>query len=755
VKGRKQALLTTTVHDRSFSMPMNSIATQIDKVIALRSESAKRIQPIAAKLSESNDCLEGVVRFVAEHGDRFDGGTKAVLTAFSTEAKTLQGRVREHEATLTRLLVRFGRPTLNIGVAGTAKQGKSTLLQSLSGLSDKVIPSGSGDHCTGAACVITNAEGPVRARITFHTERSFLHEVVQPFRDGLGLTFDLGSLDAFKRAVLPDKKSPGEPGYLDQACLGRLREMQVAVEDFRGNLGKPETEIGENEIRNYVAQEDSSGKRIHAWQAVREANVLCPFPQKDLGKITLLDTPGLGNFIYGADRRLMETIAERFDVVLLVRRPDPLSEAVLESDVKFFALVGDAIPDLKPADWCFLVLNDVGNNRQRFDGFLKNLLELANARTKEVFKLSCKDAGETQNMFQKLVESLARDIQGMDGHYAKCRLAPISELGADIHSFAVRAAKVLPAEIRALDSNLFNTLFGKVWEGMSHALNCLLAEYREQRGKPDPGFSAELKRVCENLEQGPGLPDKEQVIRESAADGLGAWHENRMHLLRNQMCSAFLASDASLNARFDELRSKVRNILATETGGQLSSLIPESDARTWWVEMEKKWADFHDSEAIQRDIRIFSEAGLKIRGFMLPRIRGCMDVLDRDSPEAAPFMLPAGAKAEESIARLTAAWQAASYRVGGEMHQFEEEASDALFAELETFVDAILRSGGPKRMEKRWASFYQEYRGEVWPDKFSELERTMRLRNEWKQCTHKLTAAGIELQSISTTNTPA
>ncbi len=737
-------------------MPMNSIATQIDKVIALRSESAKRIQPIAAKLSESNDCLESVVRFVAEHGDRFDGGTKSVLAALSTEATTLQDRVREHGETLVRLLARFKRPTLNIGVAGIARQGKSTLLQSLSGLSDKVIPSGSGDHCTGVPCVITNAEGPVRARITFHTERSFLHEVVQPFREELGLTFDLGSLDAFQSAVLPDEKSPGDPGFgLNQGCLKRLREMHAAVKDFREHLGKPETEIGENEIRNYVAQEESPGKKIHAWRAVKEANVLCPFPQKELGRITLLDTPGLGDFNSGAERRLMETIAERFDVVLLVRKPDPNSTNVLKEDFTFFALVGEAISDLNPADWCFLVLNDNGNNRQQFDGFLKNLHKDVNARTKEVFELSCKDAAETQKMFQKLVESLARDIQGMDGHYAECRLAPISELGADIHSFAVRAAKVLPAEIRALDSNLFNTLFGKVWEGLSHALNCLLAEYREQRGKPDPGFSAELKRVCKNLEQGPGLPDKEQVIRESAADGLGAWHENRMHLLRNQMCSAFLASDASLNARFDELRDKVRNILATETGGRLSSLIPESDARTWWAEMEKKWADFHDSEAIQRDIRVFSEAGLKIRGFMLPRIRVCMDVLDRDSPEAAPFMLPAGAKAEESIARLTAAWQAASYRVGGVMQQFEEEASDALFAELETFVDAILRSGGPKRMEKRWASFYQEYRGEVWPDKFSELERTMRLRNEWKQCTDKLTAAGIELQAISTTNTPA
>ena len=738
---------------------MNSISTQIDRVIALRGESAKRIQPIAAKLQESNDCLEGVVRFVAEHGDRFDGGTKSVLTALSTEAKTLQDRVREHGATLDRLLTRFRRPTLNIGVAGTAKQGKSTLLQSLTGLSDKVIPSGSGDHCTGAPCVITNAEGPVRARITFHTERSFLHEVVQPFREELKLTFDVGSLDAFKDAALPDPKSPGDKGYgLNEVCLKRLRNLQAALKDFRGNLGKGETEIGEDDIRKHVAQDDGSGKsdgseRIHTWQAVKLANVLCPFPQKDLGKITLLDTPGLGDFISGAERRLMETIAEQFDVVLLVRKPDSHATNVLPQDVKFFALVGDAIPDLNPADWCYLVLNDVGNNRQQFDGFLKNLHKDANARTKEVFELSCKDAGETQRMFQKLVESLAGNIQEMDRHYAECRLAPVRELGAAIQSFAERAAKVLPAGVRALDQNLFNGLFGKVWERMSHELEQLLKKYRDQRGQPDPEFSNNLAEVDRKLGEGPWLPPVEQVEREMNAIGEIDWHLEKMRHLRNQMCGAFLALDDNLTARFDELRDRVRDILAGENGGRLGTLIPKTDSRQWLLALEKRWAEFADSEDIRRNLHFFSEAGLKIRGFMLPRIRSRMDLLDPKSPEAREFMLKAGEKAKESVEGLTLAWQQAAFNVGGATEEFKVESSDAQFAELETLVDSILRGKGHQLMRQQWQGFYQEYRGVLWANEFDDIERTACLRKEWGRLAGELTTTGAALLSASTNNT--
>ena len=62
------------------------------------------------------------------------------------------------------------------------KQGKSTLLQTLSGLSDHEIPARSGKACTAVRSTIYHQpKNPTEALVTFHTEESFLQEVILPY----------------------------------------------------------------------------------------------------------------------------------------------------------------------------------------------------------------------------------------------------------------------------------------------------------------------------------------------------------------------------------------------------------------------------------------------------------------------------------------------------------------------------------------------------------------------------------------------
>lgn len=55
---------------------------------------------------------------------------------------------------LSKLSSRFQRETLNIGVVGRARQGKSRLLQSITGLVSGEIPDGDRQHCTGVRSTI-------------------------------------------------------------------------------------------------------------------------------------------------------------------------------------------------------------------------------------------------------------------------------------------------------------------------------------------------------------------------------------------------------------------------------------------------------------------------------------------------------------------------------------------------------------------------------------------------------------------------
>jgi hypothetical protein len=93
-------------------------------------------------------------------------------------------------AALTKLKNRFSRDTLNIGVVGRARQGKSRLLQSLTGLSAVEIPDGDRQHCTGVRSTIQHGLNvDTHGEVWFHTERSFLDEVIAPYYEQLRLIY--------------------------------------------------------------------------------------------------------------------------------------------------------------------------------------------------------------------------------------------------------------------------------------------------------------------------------------------------------------------------------------------------------------------------------------------------------------------------------------------------------------------------------------------------------------------------------------
>lgn len=66
-------------------------------------------------------------------------------------------------------------PVRRLTLALSAGQGKSLVLQRISGLEGDVIPSADGSDCTGARSVISNRPGmETQAEITFYSEQEFV-----------------------------------------------------------------------------------------------------------------------------------------------------------------------------------------------------------------------------------------------------------------------------------------------------------------------------------------------------------------------------------------------------------------------------------------------------------------------------------------------------------------------------------------------------------------------------------------------------
>jgi ATPase subunit of ABC transporter with duplicated ATPase domains len=125
----------------------------IGKIIQQRQPFVQRIEQVEHKLKESQENLKELENLRISLIPKLDD--PIVLELFKKlSLDDLQKLIDEDLRALQKLKRRFKRSTLNIGVVGRARQGKSRFLQSVSGLTRSEIPDGDREHCTGVRSTI-------------------------------------------------------------------------------------------------------------------------------------------------------------------------------------------------------------------------------------------------------------------------------------------------------------------------------------------------------------------------------------------------------------------------------------------------------------------------------------------------------------------------------------------------------------------------------------------------------------------------
>ena len=202
---------------------------------------------------------------------------------------------------------RISRHTLNIGVIGFMGQGKSTLLKSLSGLTDNEIPALKGGACTAVRSTIENHQGEIVTEVIIHSENSFLEEVIYPYYKELGLENKPLNLNDFALQKFPQTQVIDANATNERASATNERMYKHLKDDYHSNInqyqhllqpGLPRRLIiKKEEISKYVIQKRDHYDNLLTFEhlAVREVKILCPFKNSDVGQISLVDLPGLGD----------------------------------------------------------------------------------------------------------------------------------------------------------------------------------------------------------------------------------------------------------------------------------------------------------------------------------------------------------------------------------------------------------------------------------------------------------------------------
>lgn len=708
---------------------MNATRTaQITEILAQR-------RPFVEKITQ----VEGNLRSLAETLHQLQQQRDTLLHKVQDEkvlgqlqaldATAIASKIQTELLALDKLKHRMSRNTLNIGVVGRARQGKSRFLQSLTGLTTAEIPDGDRQHCTGVRSTIYHSpHADTHGEVYFYSERDFIENVLGPYYDKLHLSPKPVTLDAFANSDLP-----GLPTELNsaesRAMYAHLQRYHQHLPNYKDLIGAASPRrISKEEIRQYVAQDTLEGERIlFNYLAVKEVKIICPFPHNEIGQVALVDMPGLGDTGIGDEERLVRALGQDVDAVIFVRMPKSSGDYWADYDVKLYDTAHSALVDLPIHLWSFLVLNRTHQDAKNGDNW-HNCQDLAHSRAENHIDVvqhviaNCASSEEAGQVLDQVLNYLRDNIIALDKRYATLRQNSLKGLQSAIAIELDKAEKAL-SQAGKYESWFpqFLQLFDRIWQDLTNGLEDLLRDLREFRDMQDDNFKQHVQTALQTCRDNPGLPTEADIkIRRNEVGSYDIAYNQYLNEVRAHLSKQFLFLDEGLKQSVEKLKLKVAWVLIEQ--GKLGELTPVRDA-----EFIREIAGLIPETLPQLKLgfKILADFEISYRGLIQHRIRQRLDDL---TPDDKSLFLSNSPSSQEVLSCLTSLQAEAVYRCETVLDDLLAEPNQAAFAIVEEFIDRVLRAKGVKN---DWQIFLEEMRSQVWSNEFAEFSDRTRTRREW------------------------
>lgn len=458
--------------------------------------------------------------------------------------------LRRLNGELSLLQNRFSRDTLNIAVIGRARQGKSRLLQTITGLGSEEIPDGNQAFCTGVRSDIINTPNltSAYAQVSFLTERQFIDEKVAPyFRDLQQYKADLftpADVHDFESLRLPEsgtfKASPETMTQMN-LHLQHLRDLQAHLPQYQEYLGRSPMRIGRGQIREYVAQDNAEGERVYfKHMAVDCVKIFCAFPNSDVGKLRLIDLPGLGDTRKGDTEQLVRAL-------------------------------GDKLPIERWSFWVFNRDSREGADNMTQCGLLRDSIRDAQIQVAGTMIADCTDYDDvSREVVDKVLDSLAANIERNDAEYVGYIQDDIARTVSQLRENLSRLEE-MTREGRASDddADMFDVLFSAIWKKLAVGIQSCVgkgSELRDAKGTPCESLRERIEAIFTEAESGESFPFDEEGIREKYleyGDTIRVYPEC-LHILRTQLGTRMQEDmDGILDAVMTAMKDKFGHVLGT------------------------------------------------------------------------------------------------------------------------------------------------------------------------------------------------
>ncbi|WP_313707306.1 dynamin family protein [Planktothrix agardhii] len=751
-------------------------SARIAEIIQKRQPLAQRIISVEANLKNLQNAIQILETDRKQQLNQWPNEAKIVdklnKIDFSSILSTIEKELRE----LYKLRIRFARKTLNIGVVGRMKQGKSTLLQTLSGLSDHEIPARSGKACTAVRSTIYHQpENLTEALVTFHTEESFLQEVILPYFDHKKLANILPktppqSLDDFPRIQLSPDLLQGNDATTNTIYKRLYDDYYLNFNDYSPFIGKQPIRITKEKIREYVAQEEENGKLTDSKHlAVRKVEISCPFPNaNEIGKIALVDLPGLGDFKLGDEKLMLTTLEEEVDVVLFILKPNENGSVWAIYDTELYNTASQALNELSARS--FFVLNNKVNGDD--SGNLKSCQDLKADIDQQIVQIKvvecliadCRNPEQANQVLDQVLDYLETQVIELDARYAKSNQECLIQLHEQLKIELEKAKTALGGtglKFYNLIAQEFNKLFGSGkkgwWRDVTFGLETLRSDLWLYREEPDINLQEQVTEAIQNCNKNKGILSDENTIKkieeQIKISGALITYADYQDQLRVLLSHHFISLDDGLKKLIEGTKNKVAEVLIEK--GRLGALTGARGSE--FIRELEKLIDLADGDQnrcphLRQGLRIFIDFELSYRGLVQHRIRKHLDELTNVLPsknstgqlvDKPDEILPivASTTAEEILTALEIKYDKAVHRIQPALEELLWEPNQAAYAMVEEFVDNIIRQ---EDVQEEWKNFLMEVRSQVWPEELGQLENNHELRDHWLQL----------VKNVETTNQP-
>lgn len=730
------------IAERKKQLP--KIAAALERIMAAKN----RIEEFDWLRTPAENSAVGPLQAMMQANPEFSQKLDAIST------KGFYDKYMSAERLLRGLQYRFDRDELHISFVGRAGQGKSLILQKISGLSGNIIPSAEGGDCTGTKSIISNGPGEeTRAEITFYTEQELI-EIVNKYLETIYKTriYNIFSLDGVAKL----KGNLPEVTYsqvVEQPLRQHLDKYIDHLEDYKEELGCKKT-VPESEIESYVAQYESKNAdhKYFRYLAVKEARIISSFPCKQCGKIVLEDTIGTGATSLGVDEAMLKTVKESSDVIVYMMRPEPLRPRLTKEDYDMISAIKDAVTPEYSRQMLFWLVNRVEEgkapNAERIPEIMSQLYA-TNLPVAQYLNVDCWKQEEVESGFlQPVLTHMSDHLSEIDDLLLTRANDQLRELEAEYRLIMNKVEGATGASVSSTERRAFDNKIEYTIGHMTDEIRTLFQEYKERCDFSGPGETCKsqlenaadekIKKILRLVPKESEIIDLLHIGTLDVYDTLKALGEK----VRIQIINDFLDLNLTLRDTVLDMKREVVHRLAAEDIGRLGFIVAEEDDPEAWLDaLQEKLAVNPEYQMLCSAIRPLREFDLRMENFLIYKVRSCLDPIDwscQNPPNIQEVKNNPNHKQDEGfiVQEFQAIFQyilkSIHDAVQAELKNYYTFPDEALFAVVRDFYDRIIKSGDKSgAVQREWRYLYEDMIPVIWSEEYHSYRKGQDAQEAW------------------------